>query len=203
MLPSWYVNLARVVVPYCVYYKDNVLGPTFIMIDYLPILESLFLFILGLFKREKMMFMLSMLLSFDMCFNWLLRAVAFAPWTSRFDGCGDINEMPSVAFQHSTFIIIILQYLIALRKAPVNWKPIMLLYTLAMLSMVARVYIGINRISEMLVGAAIGTAEALVICFIIVRPTFKIKKHSKKDNCNMLFCSFHIEDTIINTVADP
>lgn len=201
-LPSWYLNLARVVVPYCPDYINSTAGPMFIMIDYAPIIIAFFLFVAGMFKREKMMFTVSILLSIDMLFNWFLRGVVFASYTARYEGCGDIHELPSVAFQHSVYIAVIFQCLISLRKRKTHWKPIFLLYAATMLTLVARVYLGINRASEMLLGTLFGLVGGVFVSIVVVRPLFKVKRGKDKDQCDIWGCSFHIEDTLINNMDD-
>lgn len=166
-LPAWYTNLAKVVLPECIYFENTIIGPLFVLIDYYPILVSISIFMLSLYRAELMFRILALLMIADVFVNWLLREAIFIV-PSRLTGCGNVYEMPSFATQHLVFLTFLLHYIMLRRKKPINKKLLFMLHMMSFFGTVARIYIGFNTLSELYAGSLVGLIEGLICCPLIV-----------------------------------
>lgn len=163
-IPVWYGKLSRIVQPECFLYKQNIIGPLFILIDYYPYLITIVLFCLTLYQNEFVFTFLGIALSVDLYANWFSRSVVFASIAPRIAGCGDTNEFPSLPIQHAVFFILMLNHIFMRRDARTPWMKITFVYLFTLFSMIAPVYIGINTILEIYVATIEAFLLAIPMC---------------------------------------
>jgi len=194
-LPRWYANLARTVKPECVLYEDSFIGPFFVLTDYFPVLLSIFLFIFGLYKKELFLILLSLALKWDLLLNLFLRDVALVT-SSRFPGCGNESESFSFSFEQGVVFISLMLMYVSLRKISLktSFFKIVFLYAFATIIMTARVYIGINRVSEIYSGAAVGLGNSMLL---IIALHYMLKNYAHGKNQMRIIRFLGIHDTMI------
>lgn len=166
LLPAWYTSLSRIYAD-CPYYRDNFIGPLFILIDYYPILMSVTMIVISVYRSELMFRLLSLMMTSDAFINWILRE-AIIKMPSRTKGCGNDYEMPSFATQHLAFITFVLQYILLRRKKKVNTNLLILIHLMVFVGLMARVYIGINTSAELYVGTLFGVVQGALVCVFVV-----------------------------------
>jgi hypothetical protein len=167
MLPAWYTALSKIPQPGCIYYRDNIIGPLFVLLDYYPVLMSVAIFVMSLYRTELLFRVFSMLMLLDVLINWLFRE-AIIRLPSRLAGCGNLYEMPSFATQHLVFVTFVLHYILLKRKKNADKRTLILLHLMTFFGTVARVYIGINTSAELYVGTAFGLVEGALVCIFFI-----------------------------------
>lgn len=167
MASFWTVlKLDRVVADDCPLFVNNwFIGPIAVAVDFYPYYVTFVLWGLTLYQPELFTLLLSTTLSIDFLVNVALTYIFRIP--PRNPDCGGPYEMPSFATQHIfvfTIIIILLIDLWDLHTSP--WR-LMMLQIFHTIVIAARVYIGINTITQLYAGALVGIIEAMIFQWII------------------------------------
>ncbi len=153
------------VIGFCPDYISGFIGSLFLLIDQYPIILSFALYSISLYHFELYFFLLGLSLNIDTLINWLLVTIINIP--SRHEGCGNENEFPSFGTQHITVLMTMLFLALITWRKKVTIMKILSLTIIFNLVIVARIYIGINTIPELIVGASIGFVEAIFFHLVI------------------------------------
>ncbi len=165
---SGFLNLDKIAcaVTSCPLYIDTpFIAPFFVAADYYPVILTATMWAITLYHYELYFFILSICLSIDWGLNALLQYTIKMP--GRYVGCGTKYEMPSFASQHAVFFLTLILTFFVIWKKRVSPYRLFLANFLTIFALLARVYIGINRPSELIIGASVGLVEALILQYII------------------------------------
>lgn len=201
-LPVWYLRLSRTAQPECIYYNATFYGPLLIIIDYYPILFSFALWVISLYKREVVFLFYSLAMTVDLMLSVLLRDFLFSSSYSRFEGCGNEHEMPSFPFQHLTEILVLFHLVVVYRHRPTQRSMLLMMYLFALGVSVARVYIGINRITEIYAGVLVGFIEASIVAGIFYYFRDRLVEDRMLSLLKLTSNYFVVHDTILFGVEE-
>lgn len=146
----------------CPLYVKTFFSPLLLIGDFFPLFLNFGLYAISLFRFEIYLFILSLSLTGNMLFNFLLSKVAIQS-SNRFVDCGSLYQMPSLASDHIVyFTTAMITFIILWRHQTISVFRIVLLQSFLLYVMCCRVYIGINWSSEIVLGALLGFGEALL-----------------------------------------
>ncbi len=162
---SSYGDLFRVedcVVATCPLYEKTFFSPLLFVGDFYPLALNIGMYAISLFRFEFYLFIVSLSLSANMLFNFLLSKVIIES-PNRFLDCGSLHQMPSLASDHIVFFTtVMVTFVVIWRHSSISAIRILMLQVLLLFVLVSRVYIGINWSYELIWGALLGFAEALL-----------------------------------------
>jgi hypothetical protein len=175
----WSVLRLGRIVSECPLYSDTtldpygIMGPLMVALDFYPHLLTLTLYAITLYHNELYFLLLSICLTLDTFVSVGLQYAIGLP--SRFPGCGNQYEMPSFSSQHITLFITMVLTFSSVWRRSIAARRIVLINTGMAFTQIARVYIGINRSSELFFGCMVGLIESALfqcIIYFIIYPLF-------------------------------
>jgi hypothetical protein len=138
----------------------------FVLADYYNIFVTAAIYAISLYHYELYFFLLSLSMTFDWLVNWILRISV--RMSSRFPNCGETYEMPSFASQHAACLVtMVFTFFILWGHNKMRIHRILMINLGFFIVLLARLYIGTNRVSELLIGGIIGAIEGVVIQVLI------------------------------------
>lgn len=153
-------DFGRLVTPECPDYVNSVGGQILVVADHYPIVLGWAFFFFSIRRSEFVAFYASLMLFVDWALNWGLRYLfRQAPPTP---GCGLQYEMPALATQHSVCLVLFIMLVVVVWTLRLGVRNTLILFGFVGTVAYARVYIGKNSPEQLLAGAAVGTAHALV-----------------------------------------
>ena len=161
----------------CKLYDPNLPGAHIaIAFDYYPIFLTIGMYAISLYKYELYFAMVSVLLTI----NWLISYIiqrAIVGESYRFIDCGSPYQMPSFGSQH----IIVFETLMILYMltwgSKFYFKLIILLRLFTSGVLVSRIFLGINTVEQLLMGAVIGFFEGIIYHLLIYYVLFPYFSH--------------------------
>jgi len=174
------------------YDSSLIFGSVFILIDYFPTYLSAGLTFISFYSSEFFFFYLWICIIVDMLINVALKLLIDNP--TRFPNCGSFSEMPSYSSQLTTMLNTLFYILVFTMNRNISSQKIVVLNITTLTVLVARIYIGINTLEELIIGALIGFLEGVLYGLILYK-TRKIFGYllSKK-----FFLQLGLIDTICN-----
>ena len=166
MADFWTImKLDRIASGDCPLYNSNgIIGPLAIAIDFYPYYITMAIWGITMFQYELFTLILSITLTLDFVANFLF---SFATTYGYYPSCGSSHEMPSFATQHIFVFTIIIISLINKWELDISPFKLLFIQTFHFLVIASRIYIGINTIPQLFVGAFIGLAEGLIFQYTI------------------------------------
>lgn len=131
-----------------------------VALDYYPTYLTVAMYTLSLYQHELYLLLVSLALTADTGINIALQyIIKQAP---AYMGCGGPYEMPSFATEHAAVFVCMMSSFAFLWRLTVPSKKIFLLFLFLFSTQFARVYIGINTRTQLMVGSLVGVAEGLI-----------------------------------------
>lgn len=152
---------------------DSIWSGIFVILDYYPAILTVLMYAFSLYYYELYTFLVSLILTFDLLLNWVLRYSIAIP--ARYPGCGDKYEMPSFSSQHACVFLTIIFMFFSLWNKIIDPHRIALLNIATIAVLTARVFIGINTSFELIAGAIVGVIEGIIfqlIIYFLIYPHF-------------------------------
>jgi len=182
-----------VVVPICPLFVDGFfLTYYFILVDYYPTILSIAMYAISIYHYELYFFLFGLCLSLDWGINTGLQ-YAFGQ-TPRFPGCGNTYEFPSFSSQHIVLFVTLILCFFSWWKRIISPLHLFLLQLFSAIVLVARIYIGINTISQLISGAAFGLLEGVLLNYALY---FILKNYSSRIEDWRIFALSGLKNTII------
>lgn len=168
-------SLECVVVDSCQLYNSSMWGAHIaIALDFYPLFLMIGMYTISLYKYELYFAMVSICLTLGWIINFVIQR-CFGE-TARFPDCGSPYQTPSFASQQIvTFEVLMTLYMLTWgHKLKLKLIILMRIFTFAVL--VSRIFIGINTISQLLVGALLGFLLGIfyhIVIYFIIYPHFR------------------------------
>lgn len=164
------------IVSECPNYDKSLPGaPFFVMLDFYPIALTVGLAAISIIRQELYLFLLSLCLTANWLINLFFQSVVFLQ-PGLFPGCGSLYQMPSFSAQQAIlFETMIALYMVCWTKK-IFWINTLLLHFFSSMVIWARIFIGINSIPQLLVGAIFGLVLGILfhcIIYFLIVPYFK------------------------------
>ena len=153
-------KLQCAVIGVCPLYIEGFFGSVLYVLTFYPFIITMSLFAISLYINEFYLFAVSMILTFNSALNYLLRLAFGVP--AIYPGCGPTYGMPSMATQHAILFESIFVSFILIYKPQKSMMLMLFIKLFTSAVMFAWVYIGINSILELTVGAVIGLVEGMI-----------------------------------------
>lgn len=155
-----------VVVPVCpLFIEGFFLTNYFILIDYWPTIVSIAIYAVSCYHYELYFLLFGFCLTFDWAFNTGLQYAFAQP--PRFPGCGNTYEFPSFSAQHIVLFITLVLCFFSWWDASISPFRLFLLQLFGTIVLLARIYLGINTASQLIVGGLFGLAEGIVLNYVL------------------------------------
>ena len=154
-------NLVCSVVPACPLYDPGpFFAPVFIIADYYPVYVNIAFWAVSFYCWEFYFSYVGIAALLDYGLNYGLLYIIQSP--ERFPGCSQTYEMPSYSSQFIMMLNTLGITYAFLWNRNIEISKIWVMNILTAFVLLSRVYIGTNRISELVAGAVIGVVEGFL-----------------------------------------
>lgn len=160
----------------CLTYDKELPGAAFfVVLDFYPLVLTVGLFAISILRQEIYLFLLSLGLSFNWLICFFFQQVVFKQ-NGAFPNCGSPLQMPSFASQQIVFFQTMVAFYAICWTKKIYWTNTILLHFFSSLVVWARIFIGINTVQQLLVGAIFGLVLGTFyhcVLFYLIYPHFK------------------------------
>lgn len=174
------LHIQDCVVANCPLFIKTDVSPIFILGDFYPLVLTVGMYAISLFRFEFYLFLVSSALAVNLFVNYLISKVIIQD-SNRFLNCGSLHQMPSLSSDHAMFFTIVMITFVVMWRYPfVSSVRIVLLNVFFFFVLSSRIYFGINTSLELFVGALSGFIQAVLFQVFVYRWIFPAYRYCYK-----------------------
>ena len=168
-------KLESIVIDVCPLFDSSISGAGLaVLLDFYPLLLTFSIFSISLYKQELYLMFVSFSLTLNWFLNYFLQNVIFLDH-GAFLNCGSYHQNPSFSTQHICCLDTMLALYCVTWSRKIMYTNLFVLHLFSHMVVWARIFIGINTRTQLVVGSLVGFISGILFhlaILLIAYPNF-------------------------------